>query len=55
MNKTSFSDKLVKIAAKSPGFSIAGPVVTLKFTPNSFAMIPASVVFPRPGGPYNNT
>ena len=40
-----------RIAAISPGFSIAGPDVILIFTCISLAIIPASVVLPRPGGP----
>ena len=43
------------MAAKSPALSIAGPDVILKFTPISLAIILASVVFPRPGGPYKST
>ena len=39
------------LAAKSPAFSIAGPDVILILTPISFAIIPARVVFPSPGGP----
>ena len=31
--------------------AIAGPLVILKFTPISFAITPARVVFPKPGGP----
>ena len=42
-------------AAKSPGFSIAGPLVILRFTFISFAIIPARVVLPSPGGPYKRT
>ncbi|OIO83407.1 MAG: hypothetical protein AUK01_12590 [Anaerolineae bacterium CG2_30_57_67] len=38
--------RLVKIAARSPARSIAGPEVTLMLTSISFAR----VVFPRPGG-----
>ena len=34
---------------------MAGPDVTRKLTPNSLATIPAKVVLPSPGGPYNNT
>ena len=45
----------MSIAAKSPGRSITGPDVLRIFTPISVAMILASVVLPRPGGPYNNT
>ena len=44
-------DEKAEIAAISPGFSIAGPEETFRFTPISFAMIPQSVVFPSPGGP----
>ena len=31
--------------------TLAGPEVMRKLTPNSFAIIPANVVLPRPGGP----
>ena len=55
INKTSFSDNVVNMAAKSPGFSIAGPDVTFILVFISFANIFASVVFPNPGGPYNKT
>ena len=51
INKTSYSSKLVKIPAKSPGFSIAGPEVILILECISFAIIPEIVVFPSPGGP----
>ena len=51
INKTSYSSKLVRIPAKSPGFSIAGPDVILILECISFAIIPEIVVFPRPGGP----
>ena len=37
----------------SPGFSMAGPLVMRICTPISLAMMPASVVLPRPGGPYS--
>ena len=47
--------RFVSKAARSPGFSIAGPEVILKETPSSFAIIPASVVLPSPGGPYKST
>ena len=39
------------MAAKSPGFSIAGPEVILIFDFISLAIIFAIVVFPSPGGP----
>ena len=42
---------MLNIAAKSPLFSIVGPEAVLMFTPNSFAIICESVVFPSPGGP----
>ena len=51
MKSTSPFSRLVRSPAKSPGLSNTGPLVTLKPTPNSFAMILANVVFPRPGGP----
>ena len=34
---------------------MAGPEVTRMFTCSSLAIILASVVFPRPGGPNSNT
>ena len=55
INNTSFSCKFVRSDAKSPAFSITGPEVILIFDPISFAIIFESVVFPRPGGPYNKT
>ena len=54
-NSTSPSCRLLRIAAISPGFSMAGPAVIFRFVPISFATIPASVVLPSPGGPYNST
>ena len=45
------SARLVRIAAISPGLAIAGPEVTFMCTPISLAIMPASVVFPSPGGP----
>ena len=51
INKTSPSPKLVSKPAKSPGLSKTGPLVTLKPTPISLAIICAKVVFPSPGGP----
>ena len=50
-NKISKSFRLVRMAARSPGRSIAGPDVIFMLTPISFAMMLASVVFPSPGGP----
>ena len=55
INNTSRSRKFVKIDAKSPARSIAGPDVCRKFTPSSFAIIAAKVVLPSPGGPYSKT
>ena len=39
------------MAARSAALPIAGPEVILISTPSSFAIIPASVVLPSPGGP----
>ena len=55
INKISNSARFVSSAAKSPGFSIAGPEVILIFEFISFDIIFDKVVFPSPGGPYNNT
>ena len=55
MKRISPGFRLVSRAARSPGFSMAGPEVMRIFTFSSLAMIPASVVFPKPGGPYNST
>ena len=52
---TALVEKLVKIPAKSPGRSMTGPEETFIFTFISFAIIPANVVFPSPGGPNNKT
>ncbi len=43
--------KLVKIPAKSLGFSKIGPEVITILAPTSLATIAANVVFPSPGGP----
>ena len=51
MNRTSPGSRLVSMAARSPCLSSAGPLVCLMFTCNSLAIIVASVVLPRPGGP----
>ena len=50
MNKTSFSCRFVNIAARSPGRSIAGPLVVRILTPSSLAIILDNVVLPSPGG-----
>src|ERR1044072_1865265 len=39
----------------SPAFSIAGPAVERNSAPISFAMMFASVVLPKPGGPVSST
>ncbi|SKT73239.1 Uncharacterised protein [Mycobacteroides abscessus subsp. abscessus] len=53
MNSTSCSTRLLSMAARSPARSSAGPEVTRSDEPNSAAMIMASEVLPRPGGPDN--
>ena len=55
MKSTSPSSRDVRSPAKSPGLSNMGPEVTFMFTPSSFDIICASVVFPSPGGPWNST
>src|SRR5258705_2695817 len=55
MNSTSFGSRLVRVAARSPGRSSTGPEVWRRLTPISRAMMCASVVFPRPGGPNSRT
>ena len=55
MNRTSRSSSEVRIAARSPARSMAGPDAYLTLTPSSRAMIVARVVLPRPGGPYRRT
>ena len=51
MKSTSRSSRLVSSAARSPALAITGPEVARNPTPSSLAMICASVVLPRPGGP----
>ena len=51
MNSTSCSTRFDSIAARSPARSSAGPEVTRSEVPSSAAMIIASEVLPRPGGP----
>ncbi len=46
---------MVRIAARSPARSMAGPEVTFSLTPISYDMMAASVVLPNPGGPYSST
>ena len=55
IKNTSNGSRLVKSAARSPVRSIAGPEVTLKLTPISFAIISAKHVLPKPGGPESKT
>jgi len=45
------AERFNKIPARSPTFSIEGPVAYLRLTLSSSAIILASVVFPSPGGP----
>ncbi len=53
MNSTSCSTRFDSIAARSPARSSAGPDVRRSDEPSSAAMIIASEVLPRPGGPDN--
>src|SRR5690606_25851888 len=55
MKSTARSSRLVRSAARSPALAMTGPEVERKLTPSSRAMICASVVLPRPGGPTNRT
>jgi hypothetical protein len=55
MKSTSFFSRLVRIAARSLGFSSTGPEVWRRLTPSSAAMMWLSVVLPRPGGPNSST
>ena len=54
MNSTSPSSSWVRMAARSPARSSAGPDVTCRCASSSVAMMSASVVLPRPGGPANS-
>ena len=54
MNRTSPSSSLVRIAARSPARSSAGPDVMCRCTPISAATMPAMLVLPRPGGPASS-
>ena len=54
IKRTSPGSSLVRIAAKSPALSSAGPDVLCIATPISPATILANVVFPNPGGPANS-
>ncbi len=55
MKKMFRSPMLVRMAARSPGFSRAGAEVARNCTPSSLATMAASVVLPSPGGPERNT
>src|SRR5581483_4839672 len=55
MKSTSRGSRLVRMAARSPALASTGPEVARKLTPSSRAMIWASVVLPRPGGPNSST
>ncbi|MFN8461892.1 MAG: hypothetical protein U0X93_09010 [Anaerolineales bacterium] len=50
MKITSPARRLVRMAARSPAHSMAGPAVTLTLTPISLPNTCASVVLPKPGG-----
>ena len=51
MKSTSRSWRFVRIAARSPGFSITGPAVGRIGDAQLVGDDVASVVFPSPGGP----
>src|SRR6266581_4402958 len=53
IKSTSPFSRLVRSPASSPAFSITGPLVFLMFTAMALAMICASVVLPKPGGPLS--
>src|SRR5262245_53017142 len=55
MKRTSRGSRLVSSAARSPARSSTGPEVWRRLTPISLAMMCASVVLPRPGGPNSST
>ena len=55
MNSTSLGSSAVMIAAMSALRSIAGPDMIRSAELISAAMIPASDVLPRPGGPASST
>ena len=55
INNTSPGSRVDRIAAKSPLFSILGPLAVFILLPSSLAIINARVVFPNPGGPYKST
>src|SRR5437763_17190255 len=54
MNSTSPSVRSLRMAARSPARTSAGPDVTRRPTPISAATMPARLVLPSPGGPANN-
>ena len=51
MKSTSLGSSEVSMPARSPGLSSTGPLVSLKPTPSSLAMMLLRVVLPSPGGP----
>ena len=55
MKSTSPSIRFESMAAKSPARSKAGPEVIRSEVPNSWEIIIAMVVLPRPGGPESRT
>ena len=54
MNSTSPSSRLVKRPARSPAFSIVGPLVLVEAGAHELGQMWASVVLPRPGGPLKD-
>src|SRR5919201_3274859 len=54
MKRMSPSCSDISVEARSPGIAIAGPEVTLIWTPISFATTFANVVLPSPGGPCSS-
>src|SRR5439155_1268360 len=55
MKNTSRVERFSRIDPSAPWWSMAGPELTLMATPSSLAMMCASVVLPRPGGPHRST
>src|SRR6266850_6756671 len=55
MKSTSPSSRLVNKPARSPAFSMVGPLVLLRLAPIALARMLARVVLPRPGGPFKRT
>jgi len=53
MNSTSPASRFVSRPARSPAFSMVGPLVDLRLAPIALARMLAMVVLPRPGGPLS--